>query len=116
MARAGRVSTHGINRQGHSRHDQYRVVSVAGRAREDPEGQASGSDLQGVQTMSTLRYKHSAKIRKRLRTDPAFRMVYLCRDLDYEMDGVSEIPESAAAILNGIRQALNDLPDDFFDE
>ena len=65
--------------------------------------------------MSTLRYKHSAKVRKRLRNDPAFRMVYLCRELDVEMDGVSEIPESAA-ILNGIRQALNDLPDDFFNE
>jgi len=37
----------------------------------------------------------------------------LCRELDMEMDGVSEIPASAAAILNGIRAALSELPDDY---
>lgn len=39
------------------------------------------------------------------------RLVYLCRELDIEMDGVSPIPETAAAILNGIRRVLNEIDD-----
>lgn len=33
----------------------------------------------------------------------------LCRGLDVEMDGVSPIPATAAAYLNGIRSVLNDI-------
>ena len=62
---------------------------------------------------SRLTYKHGKIVRQRLRSDPAYRIVMLCRELDMEMDGVSEIPASAAAILNGIRAALSELPDDY---
>lgn len=36
----------------------------------------------------------------------------LCRELDVEMDGVSPIPATAAAILNGIRRVLGDIDDE----
>lgn len=54
--------------------------------------------------------KAMKKRRERIKNDPAYRIVHLCKKLDVEMDGVSPIPATAAAILNGIRSALNELP------
>lgn len=36
------------------------------------------------------------------------RLFGLCQELDVEMDGVSPIPATAAAILNGIRSIVNE--------
>jgi hypothetical protein len=55
--------------------------------------------------------KPPTKRSKRVMT-PEQRLVYLCRELDVEMDGVSPIPQTAAAILMGIRRVLNDYYDE----
>ena len=59
-----------------------------------------------------MKYKLDKKTRERIRKDPAYRIVRLCRELDIEIDGV-RVPATAAAILNGIREALNELPEDY---
>jgi len=51
--------------------------------------------------------KKKSPVRKR---SPKDRLVGLCRELDVEMDGVAPIPATAAAILNGIRSVLNEIP------
>ena len=42
------------------------------------------------------------------------RLERLCRELDVEMDGV-QVPQAAAAILNGIRGVIEDL-DSLYEE